>query len=459
MILKTPYIFIKSNSTLPPKWLVVTIVSICAVLCGAQVWIGGSASVYGDSYSYFDAWEALKLIHPSEMRPPVYAIIVGVSREIFGVTGGLIFVLLLQWVCYAIALILLYRICRRIDIGERISSLVVIGVLLLPGMWVLNNLAIPESLCGSMIVLLVWFSIRYVDSRETRWLWFSGLLLGALVFTKPVFVSLIPIMIVFWIIAGRRNVKQIKIAMGMVGIILCALLFYAWQIARFNNGIYALTRTADDNLFYCLREDGIIRPDEISVDSIRERFAPFYAQDAGQHAPGENLYTEEMLEFSWQEKKYMAQIALKNHPKEAIAGTWTRFEESAFFSQTLYPETHELPIYQSNIVTPKGRIPFFFPFNRWLHTPIWFSWILLLTYFGGAIAAWRRRKHLPLIRLLIGAILFTGMFVSIVGAQDSWGRLFTPFNLLLVPVSGYLLQKIAQYFQLSVSSLARKVKS
>lgn len=415
---------------------------MCALLCGIQFGVGAGASIYGDSPSYFKAWEALKLIHPSEWRPPVYPLIIGIPTELLGKPAALGFILVFHWVCFAVALLLLYQINRRVGIGNGVSCLVVLAVLLLPGMWVLNNLAIPESICGSMIVLLVWLSIRYHDSQRCLWLLASGLLLTILIFTKPVFVILIPIMVAFWVIVGRKRRNHLMIAAGILIFIIGCMAFYAWQIARFNDGIYTLTRASDDNLYYCLREDGLIRPEEIPVDSIRQQFTPFYQRNRGEHAPGENLFSEELRTFSWEEKRLMAHIALQNHPKEAFQGTLQRFKDAATFSQTLYPETNELPIFETNTVNPGERISFFFPLNRWLYTPIWLSWLAMLAYLSGMLVRWKRSRKFPAIGLLIVAIPLVGTVASIAGAQDSWGRLITPFNLMLVPIAGYLIQRV-----------------
>lgn len=424
----------------PPNWLSVTIISLCCLLCGIQLYLGGGATIYYDGPSYFAAWDTLKLFHPDEWRPPVYPIFAGGVTDLFGKSVGLAVILVFQWICYCCSLLLLYSICRRIGVGRTISSIVVIGVLLLPGMWVLNNFTIAESLSGSMIVLLVWLYIKYHDTRQSRWLFYSLLLLGVLVFTKPVFIILIPVLALFWVLTGWGNRRQICVIASVISLIIGALIFYAWQIARFNDGNLALTRASDDNIYFCLRQDGLVIPDEIPVDSIRERFIPYYEKNPGIHEPGYSSIGLEMMAFTWSERKLMTKIALQNHPKEALAGTWTRFQESATFSQTLYPEPGERQYYHRYIVTPKDKIPFFFPFSKWLYTPIWLGWLVLFLYLGAMVAEWRKRKQLPAIGLLIGVVLFAGMFTSIVGAMDSWGRLITPFNPLLIPIVGYLLQ-------------------
>lgn len=437
-----------SNRYSPPKWLVATIIGLCGILCGIQLMVGGGATIYHDGPSYFVAWDALKLLHPDEWRPPVYPIFAGGLTDLFGMSAGLCLILIFQWLFYAISLLILYNICRRIGVGKRISSIVVIGVLFLPGMWVLNNFTVAESVSGSMIVLWVWLSCKYYETRRASRLYWSGFLLAILVFTKPVFIILIPIAAIFWYITAGKNLRQIRAGATMLGCIICALIFYAWQIARFNDGNFALTRASDDNIYFCLRQDGLIIPDEIPVDSIRERFIPFYEKNPGVHQPGYSSIGLEVMEFNWKEKKLMSRIALKNHPKEALVGTWERFRESATFSQTLYPEPGEIQYYHRYIVTPKEKIPFFFPFSKWFYTPLWLGWALLFAYLAVVAVQWRREHKTPVIQLLIGVgIFFAGMFTSIVGAMDSWGRLITPFNLMLVPITGYLLQTAVNLFR------------
>lgn len=422
--------------------LTATIVAACALLCALQLWIGGGASIYQDSYTYFQAWEDLKLIHPNQWRPPVYPILVGGLTELIGLSAAMAILLVVQWGAFAGALMLLYKICRRIGIGQRISGIGVLAVFLFPGMWVLNNLAMAESLCASSVILLIYLTIRFIDTKQKKWLYSSGGMLWLLVFTKPVFIILIPIWGILWLgstISSRKNIWK---AAAILTVIAGSVAFYGWQMYRFNGGNFGLTRATVDNQYYCLRQDGLIRPEEIPVDSIRNRFIPFYEADKGVHAPGYNLYTPELAEFSWSEKRLMAEIALRNHRRVAIAGSFERVKESATFSQTFYPEPQEWSWFGIFVVAPPDAKPFLFPFSKWLYTPIWLSWLIAIGFLTMSIRRWWKSRTCPVIPLLIGVTLLTGMSVSIIGAQDAWGRLLTPFTLLLVPATLLLLQTI-----------------
>lgn len=392
-----------------------------------------------DSFSYYEAWDNLKLLHPDFWRPPVFPIIVGVLKEIFGMETSRAVLALFNWGCYAAAMLLLYPVCRGIGVGNRVSCAVVLGSFLLPGLWVMNNIAMAESFSGSLLVALVWTSLKLRDTGRRSWLWRSGLLMATLIFTKPVFVILLPIMAIYWLATLWHRGGELWIAACILAGILAMVTFYGWQLYRFNGGNFGLTYATISNRFYCLREHGLIRPDEIPVDSIRERFRPYYEADPGHPAPGDNLYNKELWHFSWSEKELMVSIALRNHPNEALASIWQRFRDSAFFSQTLSPEPVMKPVYHPNTIV-LGEDAIFYPCNSWLYTPIWLSWLLLLAFFIIISRQWIIEKRVPSVEILIGVIFLAGLVTSIVGAQDSWGRLTTPFTPLLIPMSGVILR-------------------
>lgn len=423
-----------------PLWLVLTIIALCTILCSIQIYVGRGITFFYDSVSYFQAVDDLKILHPHLVRTPAYPLLYLIVDSCFGQPASMTVMAIIQWGCYSISLILLFPICQNIGIGRKISCWVIIGCNVFPGMWVMNNLFMAESLCSSFLVFLVWLSIELYKSKTLKWLYISGVTVCILVFGKPVFIIIIPIISIFWALCLKGVHQLLKVSFTTL-VIISFVIFYAWNLSRYNGGNIGLTIATVNNQFYCLREDGLIRPNEIPVDSIRERFTPYYEADPKIHAPGHFLYANGWDDFNWSEKKLMVEIALKKHPKEALRGTWQRFKDSATFSATAYPEPREKPVYDTFFYYPPFSKPFFFPFYTWWYTPIWLSWLLLFIYLISLTKSWVRTKQMPTIGILIGVILFAGMFTSIVGAQDSWGRLITPFNLMLVPITGFLIQK------------------
>ena len=77
--------------------------------------------------------------------------------------------------------------------------------MLFSGSWVYNNNLLPEALCQGMVPLLIWQAIRFVRTRRAVWIVYTFLTALALVFLKPQFISLFPVLALVWGIAVRRN--------------------------------------------------------------------------------------------------------------------------------------------------------------------------------------------------------------------------------------------------------------
>lgn len=433
-----------------PNYFLASLITVGLLLMLCQLISFGGCSDYGDCFTYFQAWDSIKIIRPNEWRPPVYPLLLGGISEQVGRQGALAAMLILQWSAYIVALILLWDINRMLRIPRPVNMTAVSLLLLIPGFWYWNNVAVPESLCISGTILYIWLSGRYLTTRRNIFLLWINLLVITLIFTKPVFIILIPITMLAGIIAAWRRPKPLIIVIsGMAAAILLTLL-YALAF-RHCLGVFALTRATVDNSYYCMREDGLIRPDEIADSALREIFIPFYEANPGRHAPGHNLFKTELFRFSLKDKKAMADTALRRHPAEAIRGTMLRFRDAASFSHFSEPEPHELPYISLLAVTPPGYIGYYSPFQRAHRFPIAAGWILWLCFSAAAVIRWRKSHTFPLLPMLVSAVYFSLVVVSIAGAQDSWSRLISPVTPLLVVMASYLAAIILPYVKKSLS--------
>lgn len=432
-----------------PGWLMATIILSGLFFLGCQALMFGGCSDSGDSYTYFGAWENLKYFHPNQWRPPVYTIILGVATEIFDRQTALLFILILQWAVYLWAVTLLWDINRMLNISRKVNCVAIIAMML-PGFWVMNNIAVAESLCTSGVIYLVWLCGRLIESGKKRYLYLGLFLIATLIFTKPVFIILIPVMGIVYGIICHNNHHNLKVVMASILATVLLIVVYGFSIKKFYN-VFGLTRAATDNMYYCLREDGLIIPDEIDDPSLREQFRPMYEKDPGRHSPGLNLYRPELYIFSWPEKKQLADRALKLHPWEALGGTFERFGDAAMFSQFLYPEPGELPYTYWYGLSPEKKSGIFYPFQLWLYFPIYVGWVIWLCFTILWCYKWHRQKVLPVLPCLISMLFFTGSVISIAGAQDSWGRLLSYFNPMLVIMAASVVTIGRNYVKKSLS--------
>lgn len=425
-----------------PRWLAVTITLIVVGLCVAQLLTGHGVTTIQDAFTYFEAWEKLKELHPSEWRPPVYPIILGCATDLLGMGGGLIAVLLIQWGAYLGAASLLWQINESLGMRRGFNTAAILALMLWPGLWVMNNFAMAESLAGSALVVLIWLSMRFMSEKRRRYLWCSAFTLAALIFTKPVFVTLLPIFALFWVCEAGKNVT-LRWPTAVCVTAICLLTgFYAWQNHRFYQ-VWGLTRATTDNLYYLQRQDGLISTEDIANPQIRSRLAPRIEADCGRHAPGLNIYADELWLTTWAEKDSIVSASLSRSPLAFTAGCLRRLGEAAPFSVTYEYEPHQLPYVDVHGYHKPPKPALFYPFGDYLIFPIWAVYIILGLYFSLNIL----RKHLDGLRLIVGAVYLVGLSAAIFGAMDSWGRLMANFNPLLPTVTLLTLQLLLGFMR------------
>lgn len=427
-----------------PNWLTFITLLLALGFLSLQIYLFSGASIKSDGYSYFNAWESIKGGHTDFLRTPVYAIIVGILTEIFNQPTALIIIPILHWLLYLAMLCGVWQINTALDVKKSINCGVILSLMLIPGFWCMNNFTMAECLSQAGTIFLVWLSSRYILNPHQRWLYLSGLTLPLLLFTKPIFIILIPLMALFWGIICRHNKKHLKICsisiattIGLAGVYLFCM---AHTYTR-----PSFTIATAYNEYYCMRAEGLIIPDEIEDSVLREKFRPMYDSIPGGWLKTQP-YWQEIWKLNWQELDALAKTARKNHLPEIAESTVRRFCTSLNYS-LFYSLVDELGVskdYDQRFATWNGLSKnqdggFIYPFHQRFNIPIWFGVVILFSFIAVWIFHWYHNRHFPALAALISAFFLSAYVTTIVGAQDSWGRILTPFSPLLAIMAGSLI--------------------
>lgn len=418
-----------------PLWLTILTVLLGAIWCAWQFNLFSKGSILSDGYSYFNAWESIKGGHTDPLRTPVYAIFVGMLKEAFGKETALRIIPVAHWIMYVASMQLIWQIDRHLRIRKGLNIAVIILLMTVPGYWCFNHITMAETFSTCGMTLLVWLSVRFSDTGRRVYLGCSGCALIMLIFTKPVFIFLIPILAIFWCTGARgRKGLVLSIVLTITASGLVATYLY---LVNHTHTVVSMTMATSYNKYYCLRADGLIIPDEIEDARLREQFRPMY--DSIPHGWIKSQpYWQEMYRFNWPDLETMNRTAISNHPREAALGAIRRFNVSLGKSQ-FYSIEEDLGSSDSydrryagwNGLTFNGPGGFIYPLHHLLWFPIWIGWVILLVYSGYWIRFWILRRQFPRVPFLIASTVFCAYVTVIIGAQDSWGRLMTPFNFLL----------------------------
>lgn len=195
-----------------------------------------------DSYEYLKAAANLKsdhLLYCGELtkpfnydlftrRPPVYPFFLAVCQL---VSSNMIFVIIVQNLLSITGIFLFRKMLLDLGYSAKYDILFAILLLLTPSQFIYTNLIMSESLLQFLIILLVWFFIKYSnDDNFLQGVWY-GIILTLCVLTKPVFVYFIYLNVVYFI---WRSYRKRTLKLLLLGFIPLVFLF-AYQIRNYNS--------------------------------------------------------------------------------------------------------------------------------------------------------------------------------------------------------------------------------
>lgn len=414
--------------------------ALAAVSATLLVWqlveYGGASQAFYDTPSYFRAWDYIKTIHSHQTRPPVYPFFVGGLRDIVGVPAMRVIVALVQWAMFVAVLPLAWQLCRRLGAGVRLTGAAVSLYLIIPGFWVLNNVVLPESMCGSLIVLLLWLVMVTIDSGSRHAMLWSAVTIVVLTMSKPVFVYLVALIPVVWFTSARKHDVKLKLPASLTAGVAAVICIYC-MCTQHTHEVMSISQTADFNRYIQLREEGLMRPQDIvGRNDLRELIAEYYARDPGTWHPfvTDSLWRE-MNRINWPDLHWLNNNAMAHHPRETAVMYLKNFPRSAdydlFYNPLYPPEVPQYWIHAWNDTDGSDPVLMIYPCYRQIRPQVWVGWMIGLWFVALWLWRWWRSGRFPAVAYAVGASMIGCYVVSIVGAPDDWGRLLSPVNMLL----------------------------
>ena len=413
--------------------------ALAAVSTALLVWqlveYGGASQAFYDTPSYFRAWDYIKTIHSHQARPPVYPFFAGGLRDIVGVPAMRVIVALVQWAMFVAVLPLAWQLCRRLGAGVRLTGAAVSLFLLVPGFWVLNNVVLPESMCGSLLVLLMWLVMVTTDSGSRRAMLWSAVTIVVLTMSKPVFVYLVAVIPVVWFTSARKHGLRMRLPATLTAGMAAVICLYCMAMLH-THLVASPSQTADVNRYIQLREEGLMLPQDIEREDLRDIIAGYYARDPGMWQPvvPDSLWLE-MNCINWPDIHWLNNNAMAHHPHESVMMYLRNFQRAAdydLFYNPLYPPQAVQPLYNVWIDTnPYDPAVMVYPFYRLFRPQIRVGYVIGLWFVALWLWRWWRSGRFPALAYAVAAAMAGGYAVSIMGAPDDWARLVTPVNMLL----------------------------
>lgn len=469
----------KTNRTTPgaidrperfPRWLLAALILLgCAMIIWQRI-ICGDIAYTGDSMSYFLAWNLLKDFHPDYVRTPIYPFILRLIYSVFDVKTANFAMQVIQWSVWIAGCRWTWLILRHMHISKTISTAVVIFLMAFPGTWIWNNCLMTECWASAFIPLLVLQLIRYRETKKTPVIILGGTLMFLLVYLKPQLMFLVVLWGIAWGVATFDDKFHFRIVLLISAFVAGSLLFYKWSMHRCylqNN----LSTVSPRNNYCSLRMAGLIHVDEIENPAAREILRKHIETDPGIDLPGHYLYWGETYMVSTNALDSICSNAYRRHAAEANRFILHRIPQTLSYSIFYSPararptdtQTH-LSYYEleglhpspgvENIIPdivfgkdlfakkPSSLGQWIFPLYGIMDIPFWMAWVTMGAFIIWYLAIWCIKRRFPVVPFFIASITLCGYLTVFIGAPYDWGRLVTPFCMLLFAMGGIMVANV-----------------
>lgn len=224
-----------------------------------------------DSVTYFAAWD--KIIHgqPDSLRTPVYPLLVGGMRALFGTIGGLIAVITLQSALFVCSIGWMRSLLSRLVDNQRIVFCMTCVYALYPGPLTLCGVVLTEALALAGMTGLLLLSLRAYETGSQRDITMAGVTMLGMVLLRPALIYLPPCFALLWIVILCINRAARRIAvLGLAGcaISIVAIAAYSAEMHRLY-GFNGPSSVSAINNYFTARGAGVLVSNEINAPELR----------------------------------------------------------------------------------------------------------------------------------------------------------------------------------------------
>lgn len=397
-----------------PLWLWGIVIAV-AIYYIWEVFAGSGVRYGGDTYNYLKAMRFLSQGHTDMLRPPVYPAVMLICRTLFGQFGGDEAVVVLQWCVWLAAMRLLWSLCAMMRINYWLSAGVILCQCAVREVVMINSTILTESLAMSGVIAVMYLSARIVCDYRPWQTWLLWAMVFIMIFLKPVFLILIPVVAVFFI-ARRPYLPRRAMAVSLAALIMImsSAGVYVCLMHR-SYGLWSMTAAAYFNDYHDLRMHGLIIPDELE-EPWRSIFEPYYAADKGTDKPdADNVwYFSEGFELSSFGLAYTVDREKSLHRSEYLTIKLRKFVTTLPYSVFWLRYDTGNNEYQPDNYT---HDPYF---------PYWGALLIFFVYMAGGVRRWWLMRKFPALLYMPAAIWAAVYFASIWGSHAEWSRLILP---------------------------------
>lgn len=387
----------------------------------ALIWmLWGGVVESPDSHTYIEAWDSLKQMNIDANRTPTYPFLLGILKTLLGAGLYKYGIIIVQYVIFVLSSLCFYMLASYLCGTRRIPFWGTLAYVLCPGLFAWGNEIVTESLSISGVVFFIYaVMLLYEHLQLVRCFYFCFWFLF-LIFLRPSFIYLLPVLIVFWIAVSLKNALNSQVLAGVGISVFVGLLFLGYMgFFKNNYGVFSPSYVGDVNRYYIARQYGLLKPQDGISPAIRKSLNDVIDMNGEKVEDGSLLWKEIDVVFS---NNSMADInatltsSQKRYPLQYFKATIQRAFDAGF-SNVFRGSSHFL-----------NQI-----FNYLVGLQIRHVYLFLILFGSLLVFVMVKNKTICCFTVLMYMIGSSNLIVALVGAQSDWGRL----NICVFPI--YLL--------------------
>lgn len=399
--------------------------------------ISAGPQYFIDSFSYIEATANVLQGVPDIFRTPVYPLIIGICRGIFG-AGGDYAVVILQFLVFLTSGYFLYKIGRQYIGKPRPVFWMTAFYLIYPSLVEYTVGLLTESLSMSCMIFLTYTLVRFLSSPRgiMSALW-PSIWLMILLYLRPAFLFLLPILAVIFIVFCIKKKLGLRLAVvSFGGLLLTGASIFAYTKVITNlYGIHSTSCVTLINNYFTIRYGGIVDPNLAETPKLREFIEGTVPNRWNHYYETVQSELNHIVETNtWEDLEKYENNLIKAYPKDFIKTVFMRWDSYA----RLFPI---LPNVVSDFPCKADLIYDFIP-----NMGAYCLFLLIMSIYS--IISWRREREIPIISLML-ILICAGLFITtIAGAQDDYARLNAP----ALPLFFLLIAKFASVIKVNVKA-------
>ena len=412
----------------------VYLIIIIAILQGVIYNNTAEIGITGDTDGYLHYYDSGSIFKGfvSNKRPPVYPYFIKLIKKIGGEENLERNVVIAQEILFFITLILFYYTLKFLIKNKIIICALTLIFGIAPSVVIWNSFIITEALTGLEIMFLVFITIKYLKKPSKLLGSLMGFVIITMILTKPAFVYIIPIYILFVILRWFLNKderKKLYFAIGSILICCIILIMYCMKI-KTDYGVFGITNVTNINTMLTIIYSGAYneKPDEPVSITIKEA-----TQVQPTEAETYKIYDSIGSKYSVSE--------LKDYSKKIInTKTYREFIINRFISMG----NENIGVtYDKGNNSNEGSMYNFESLNG-LILPITFGLVYVILLASIIYLIWYliKYKKINWICAFFTSMIFANIFTLIVGAPFEEQRLFFPSVCLVLLYLGMIVDKI-----------------